>query len=127
MGDAGDAVAAILGKTLRPTGVDGAAQRDFAVGHRNLDLRGVDPGVIGQPVVHILFDAGVRPDIAPGAATAMVGLAPGLGLGLQERLLVAGQQGLDGGMLGRVGLQQRLAGAVGAPGAPGAPEERRPA
>src|SRR3546814_17724666 len=73
----------VLGVAFGALAVNAAVERDFAVRHGDADARGVEPIILGQPVVHILADAIVRADIVGGAAPAMVALAAAL------RILVA--------------------------------------
>jgi hypothetical protein len=56
---------------LLEAGVHGAGERHLPVLHRHLDVRRIDVGIVGQPVVHIIPDAFVRARVALWTASAV--------------------------------------------------------
>jgi len=69
---AGDALGDVLGPAPGVAVVDRTAQRHLAVVDIDVDLRGIDVGVIRQPVVDVLLDALVGAPVAFRAAAAIV-------------------------------------------------------
>ena len=69
----------VLGETARTAVRHPASQRDLAVFDRDIDVRGVDVRILGQPVAQVLEDARVRAPVIPRAAA-------GVAAGLLERL-----------------------------------------
>jgi hypothetical protein len=80
VGHAGHALREVLGAAARGAAVDRAAQRDLAAADADLDLRGVDVGVVVEPVADVLLDPLVRALVPLGPAAAVVLLPALLGV-----------------------------------------------
>src|SRR3954469_7432234 len=78
----------VLGPALGVAVLDRARQRDLAVLDRDLDARGVDPGIVHQVVADQFPDTLVRAHIALGADAAIAPLAVPR-RGLAPRVLLA--------------------------------------
>src|SRR5215218_9330345 len=61
----------ILGAALEAAARDGAVEHDLAILHGNLDVRGIDEGILGQALAHVLMNALVGPLVPLGAPASV--------------------------------------------------------
>jgi len=87
---AGNIFRDVLGPPLGLTVVHGSGQGDFAVLHADIDFRGIDKWVIGQPVIDVIPDSVIGSGITPGttapvlSGTQFILVAPALGIPVTE-------------------------------------------
>lgn len=62
----------ILGATLVVAAVNGSVQRHLAVAHLDVDVRGVEPAILGETIVHVLANPIIRAGVAPRPTAPML-------------------------------------------------------